>query len=691
MALRAALWVFSLFLTMACYGRDGATGAAGDPGPQGPAGTVGPPGPAGLSTGTLSGTVSDGTAALVGASITTEPATQAVVSDANGRFQIERVPIGTYRVQATLSGFRPATANNVLVNAGQTANVTLVLVRPTTGTVRGTVRFADGTPARFVDVATDRHGVRTMTDDRGEFILEAPSTTYTMIAAAFDERYRTATANDVYVPAGGSVTVDFVLEPRSLEGAAFVGSSACADCHAREYARWQSTLHANSIRFVDDPVAFLGGSIIAPWTGTLTLPRTSTVSYQVELRTNAGRFEATLIDKNGGRRDYVVARTHGGGSGWKQRYHVKIGNSYYVLPIQWNEPTRAWVNYKPEYWFDADGTARDPVPSQSYEHNCIGCHSTGLRVRHDESGITAQATYTEGNIGCEACHGPGSTHALTRNAGDIINPRRWLSETAAVFDGTGALTNGPAHERYLRANEACGRCHHRGESNAAADFENPNAYVAGTHEYPYIHARGEDGAYRVGEPLAWSYKDKAGRWGDTRYDVVNSSKQHHQQWADMVESAKRAGTHARNPYQLVACFDCHSPHGSSIEHDLRQTAKDNTLCLTCHGGHGPFAPSGGQSVADAAREHSKHSYYQPGVDGAGRCIGCHMPRTAKSAVDRDISAHTFKVVVPHESREMQRASQAPIPNSCDGCHRNDADLGVVRYEVKYGAPAPITP
>jgi hypothetical protein len=68
-----------------------------------------------------------------------------------------------------------------------------------------------------------------------------------------------------------------------------------------------------------------------------------------------------------------------------------------------------------------------------------------------------------------------------------------------------------------------------------------------------------------------------------------------------------------------------------------------------------------------------------------------MPRTAKSAVDRDISAHTFKVVVPHESREMQRASQAPIPNSCDGCHRNDADLGVVRYEVKYGAPAPVGP
>jgi predicted CXXCH cytochrome family protein len=405
---------------------------------------------------------------------------------------------------------------------------------------------------------------------------------------------------------------------------------------------------------------------------------------------------AILVDAAGGRRTYQVVRTHGGGSGWKQRYHVRVGSYHYILPIQWNEAPRQWVAYNPQNWFSAGGTAKAPGPAQSYEHNCVGCHSTGLQVAHDAAKITAGVRYTEGNIGCESCHGPGSTHTLSKDESDIFNPRRLLTKTSGVFDFAGNLVETEqarqAYQNYLRANETCGQCHDRGVSNAAASYQ--TAFADGTHEYPYIHARGERGAYRVGEPLSWYYAERPGRWGDTRYDYVNSSKQHHQQWADMVEAVRdsRSGmNHAKNPFDLVSCFDCHNPHGSSIPPQLRQTSTDNTLCLSCHGGYGPFAPGPGETIEDAARRHGKHVIYSPGGSGSSRCTGCHMVRTAKSAVDRDISSHTFAVVVPQESRDMKAAGAAPIPNTCDGCHRNDSDLGVFRFEFYFGQRSPVTP
>lgn len=634
--------------------------------------------------------MTSGETPIEGVTVTTAPATASVTTAADGRFRIASVPVGVYRVFATKDGFEPAAVEGVSVAGGVETEVTVLLAPRLRGRIRGVVRFSSGAPAPNVPVSTDRHGARTMTGVDGRYELEVPSTTYTVVAAPMNETYETGTAHEVTVPRGGEAVADIVLRPRPIGSSAYIGSSACAECHPGQYNRWSSTLHNNSIRYVDDPVPSLGGSVISDWSGTISLARAPGVNYQVELAIEGGTYRATLIDVAGGRRTYTVLRTHGGGSGWKQRYHVRIGGLFYLLPIQWNEPTRQWVAYNPQYWFNPDGTPRDPLPSDSYEQDCIGCHSTGLKVAHDASNVTTGVRFVEGNIGCEACHGPGSTHALTRNAGDILNPRRLITRTAGVFDLQGNLVDSAAYDGYLRANEVCGQCHHRGESNAASDFR--NAFATGTHEYPYLHARGEDGAYRPGEPLSWYFRDRTGRWGDTRYDHVSSSRQHHQQWGDLLEAVRdprSPDNHARNPFYLVACFDCHSPHGSALPYQLRQTANENTLCLSCHAGHGPFAPAPGSTVEAAALAHSRHFAYDPGGSGQARCTGCHMPRTAKSAVDRDISSHTFSIIVPQESRDM--AGTPRVPNSCDNCHRNDADFGVLRWEVFFGPRSPVAP
>src|SRR3989338_5265069 len=120
---------------------------------------------------------------------------------------------------------------------------------------------------------------------------------------------------------------------------------------------------------------------------------------------------------------YDVARTHGGVAiAGKQRYHVKIVNSHYILPIQYNNrnvdennASSAWVSYNSSNWYNTDNTLIStdtdvpPNINKSFEQNCEGCHMTGLGITRNIDGEFVSSK-NETGIGCESCHGPGGQH-----------------------------------------------------------------------------------------------------------------------------------------------------------------------------------------------------------------------------------------------------------------------------------------
>jgi len=76
--------------------------------------------------------------------------------------------------------------------------------------------------------------------------------------------------------------------------------------------------------------------------------------------------------------------------------------------------------------------------------------------------------------------------------------------------------------------------------------------------------------------------------------------------------------------------------------------------------------------------HAIHSF--------GNCIGCHMPRIAKSAESGDIRSHVFIALLPEATIENPK-----VPNSCQTCHRHkDEDLEDLqrRYEALAAFPSP---
>ena len=104
---------------------------------------------------------------------------------------------------------------------------------------------------------------------------------------------------------------------------------------------------------------------------------------------------------------------------------------------------------------------------------------------------------------------------------------------------------------------------------------------------------------------------------------------------------------------------------------------NNTLCLACHATHGDFEAIPVEWVADydnhiadigpIVSAHSNHPYDPEGT-GASRCSKCHMPKTAKSAVNYDIHSHSFEPIAPEKTKIFE------MPSSCAvSCHM-DAGL-----------------
>jgi len=385
-----------------------------------------------------------------------------------------------------------------------------------------------------------------------------------------------------------------------------------------------------------------------------------------------------------------VTITQGGTGDWKQRYLVRIpvtgtGTGWtrdtYVSPVQYNEKTDGYVAYHPEHWWNLDTGepnfgANPPVQEvaavgRSYSKKCIGCHTTGFRLPMSQSGngewlyrpfpaTLVPPDYEEQypdydydgipdivNIGCEACHGPGSAHILGGGDPDeILAPSTLDTE---------------------RSNEICQQCHVRTASV-------PN----GTYGYPYRDDVGEYWiAGRTEAPVSDFYSEHAGWWPDGV-----TSKQHHQQHEDLYNSSKP--TYEWHP---VKCVECHSPHKggkhmvvTSITDEgltIPTSNDNNTLCLACHATHDDFEEITKEQVAEyeeneghigeVVSDHAYHPYAPERSMGLSRCSKCHMPKTAKSAINYDIHGHTYEPIAPEKTIMYQQ--QGGMPNACAvSCH-----------------------
>lgn len=234
--------------------------------------------------------------------------------------------------------------------------------------------------------------------------------------------------------------------------------------------------------------------------------------------------------------------------------------------------------------------------------------------------------FNEPGVGCEACHGAGSHHvALPKTA--VFEKRMTIVNPAKLPSGISV--------------QVCGSCHNRGRSTKEKDVEWPIGYQPGRALEIYF---------------------KSANYETMKADFYPSgfSKGHHQQYIDWVQS--------KHHTEGVNCTSCHYVHQLGVPSTRSQTkASGSQQCFQCH------------TNINNNQAHSIHSF--------ANCVGCHMPRIAKSAESGDIHSHVFTALLPAETLKS-----AESPNSCQTCHKHkDQDLKELQkaYDALAVIPKPV--
>jgi predicted CXXCH cytochrome family protein len=389
----------------------------------------------------------------------------------------------------------------------------------------------------------------------------------------------------------------------------YLGSAACAECHEKEHALWEGSLHSK-MEQAATPASVIGDFTEA---GTVVPAEAPGKRIVMQRRGDAYFIEAPAAD--GRPVVYPIERTIG--NRYKQRYLTRLPNgALHTLPVQWFEKDQKFVEWHHKASVKVDSGDFWLDDTWAWQLKCAGCHTTGLDLGWDAAAKSYDTRFVELAIGCESCHGPGQAHVAARGGkGNILCPSSMTSEQQL---------------------DTCGKCHSRG---SAGPKEGAPAGLPAKLAYPYNMLPGTDldDAYVQITPATHA-KDF---WKD------GSSLNHHQQLTDYRGALMRMHGGAKAPH----CTTCHDPHDADA---LKASIDDNRMCVDCH--KDLAAP------ADLAA-HTGHGG-DPLKNPGARCVECHMPRIVSHAGSQKLRSHTFWNPDPRKSRETE------TPDACLLCHKD---------------------
>jgi predicted CXXCH cytochrome family protein len=376
----------------------------------------------------------------------------------------------------------------------------------------------------------------------------------------------------------------------------YLGSAKCASCHVEQSKDWQNSHHDWALRPATDANVF----------GDFNDVTFSWGEEDARFFKQEGKFFAELDDATGKKQAFEIKYTVGVEP--LQQYLVEIGNGrLQALDIAWDRKAKRWFQLYPDQANQPGQGLHWTGPYKNWQARCAVCHQTNFEKGFDPKTRVYQSQWSELNVGCESCHGPGADHVKWANIAEDVRPK---NNTAILLSKIEGKLGQQAEIN------SCGECHAR---RSQLDGNSKPAGAKFVDHYSLSRLR--DGLYH-----------SDGQINDEVY-VMGSFLQ-----SKMYEKG-------------VTCSNCHNPHSTKL------LAKGNALCTQCHN------PAGNEefpSLAKKTYDSTDHHRHDPSGDG-GQCVACHMPAKNYMIVDprRD---HSFRVPRP----DLTVAIGAP--NACSSCH-----------------------
>jgi tetratricopeptide (TPR) repeat protein len=426
-----------------------------------------------------------------------------------------------------------------------------------------------------------------------------------------------------------AVTVIFELAAAGAKvSPQYVGRTGCASCHAEQTAQWSGSHHDLAMQPASEETV-LGDFDNA----SLTHFGVKTTFFRKD-----EAFMVRTEGPDGKLRDYEIKYAFGVEP--LQQYLIEFpGGRLQALSIAWDsrpedQGGQRWFHLYPDENIAYDDELHWTGPAQNWNSMCAECHSTHLEKNYDPAERVFSTRWSEIDVSCEACHGPGSDHVIwaERKSGwDRLEANKGLAivlderkDVQWRIDPKTGNASRSKHRGSDKEIEMCARCHSR-RSPISSDYVHGAPFLD-----HYLPRNLDQGMY---------FAD--GQINDEVY-VYGSfvqSKMYH------------AG---------VTCSDCHEPHSLAIR------APGNGVCLQCHD-------------ADKYAQASHH-FHKPGSPGAS-CVECHMPPRTYMVVD---PRHDHSMRVPRPDLSVEVGT----PNACNNCHTDrDAAWATGQVETWYGHAA----
>jgi tetratricopeptide (TPR) repeat protein len=332
------------------------------------------------------------------------------------------------------------------------------------------------------------------------------------------------------VAVGGALLADWWYGIPEGTQPTYVGRNKCIACHTTQFHAWANSHHD------------LAMDLATPQTvlGDFNDAELEHFGVTSRMFRRDGRYMIHTEGPDGQLADFEIKYVFGVDP--LQQYMVEFDRPadaaaheigrVQVLRVSWDTRAKKWFYLSPPDVAERlrpDDDLHWTGVAQRWNNMCADCHSTNLQKNYDPARLDYHTTFTEIDVSCEACHGPGSLHVQLAESRSLFWDRR-LGYALAPLKSTEGNTQ----------IETCAKCHAR-RRTVHPGFRPGHEFC----DYYAPELLSEHTYHADGQILDEVYE----------YGSYTQSKMYHKK---------------------VRCTDCHDPHTTKVKFN------DNRLCTSCH-------------------------------------------------------------------------------------------------------------